>query len=480
MDSETIIEDFIFVEDFGWILNNKTVLSTRIEVKAEEFFLNVENLFENKELRNSFLFKCGLVFLGLSIVVVAPQAGVACTMLRKNPKFTETTLVEFVEPIKEVVKKTRTLSGVRRRLGRGDNAFNEELMLKIFKEEVLRVDLFKTTVLKKLGTEVTFDFLSTSQHLRPGNSFYCNNLYKVTGGFTPPWSPIAAVDQIVRILNFFSPKRSRKDIQKEKLDLFSSNFANSSNGANGANGLTFLPAIITICFFLFKKEKMKRIFSRVLENVGLAEKETLYSRRSKRLMRLFDVSKPYIYVILSGVTIIVIFRNKDHLFKTIINPVNLAFDFMGKMLGEYNFLVGTILGNANRVNESATERLNKYADDNARLVVSLQAEKLALEAEKMNLTIISSEELGMRKLADFHMMNCEKQLAGTSYELKVTKERLRKLDGTGIVVPLAKERENFFGGLVKRLQGPNTGDEKIGNEKMGNEINLVHIDMNDF
>jgi hypothetical protein len=149
--------------------DTKTELSEIIELKAETFFLGLEDLVENKEVRNKF-FSYVLIlgsFCGVALLFL-PKNAVAETILRKKAKFVETTVVErgaelvggLAEPVKEVLKSKRS-SLVKHRLGPGPKGpekliseeFSKELILKVFNEKLVNQEEFSTELILKVFTE---------------------------------------------------------------------------------------------------------------------------------------------------------------------------------------------------------------------------------------------------------------------------------------------------------------------------------------
>lgn len=444
-------EDFVYVDDIGWVPNTKTELCEIIEAKAETIFLSVENLLENKEFMNNF-FRCALVFCGVAILIV-PKNAAAQTMLREKSKFVETTLLELVEPVKEIVQTTKDslvkkpLVGVRHRLGGPklpiQEKFREELVLKIFNDELLKpevVKLLKPEVIKNsikeyVSKPMVWEPIGISKPLviavskieenKPGlivslfsgsfalgmnllfrNVFVFRILCVPMGwNWVPlPWGTRSVVKGFSVLKKLYLVNKSKTENTKsedtnekflsemlnliekpgqEKTKIKKSNPVSPLSKVIYSNGIIRLLIVMIGAFYL--RLNKKEDFSKLLVKVGVVKSTKITSL--EMLRKFVDPSKPSLYIAIGSTTcVIYVYLNREKLFFQSGSIFSLAFGFMEKQMNSSLKIMGDSSLFVQNLTLNSLKKLDAVSENKTEEIVVLKTKIDTLETEVKMLT----------------------------------------------------------------------------------------------
>lgn len=436
-------EDFVYVDDIGWVPNTKTELCEIIEAKAETVFLSVENLLENKEFMNNF-FRCALVFCGVAILVV-PKNAAAQTMLREKSKFVETTLLELVEPVKEVVQTTKgslvkkPLVGVRHRLGGPklpiQEKFSQELVLKIFNDELLKPEVIKNSIKEYVSKPMVWEPMGISKPLviavsnieekKPGLivsffsgsfAFGMNLLFRnvfvfrilcvpMGWNWVPlPWGTRSVVKGFSVLKKLYLVNKSKTENTKsedtndkflsemlnliekpgqEKTKIKKSNPLSPLSKGVYSNGIIRILIVMIGAFYL--RLNKKEDFSKLLVKVGVVKSTKMTSFEIFR--KFIDPSKPSLYIAIGSTTcVIYIYLNREKLFFQSGSIFSLAFGFMEKQMNSSLKIMGDSSLFVQNLTLNSLKKLDIVSENKTEEIIILKTKIDGLETEVKTLT----------------------------------------------------------------------------------------------
>ena len=460
-------QDFIYVDDIGWVPNTKTELCQTIETKAETLFLSVENLLENKEFINNF-FRYALIFCGVAVLIVPKNAG-AQTMLRKKSKFVETTLLEFVEPVKQVVQ-TKKGSLVRHRLGGVklpiQENFHKELVLKIFNDELLKPEVIKNNIIAKRMVVEPIGFskplviaVSNIQKKDPnlivslfstslafGVNTLLQNIHVLKILCLPPafnWIPLPwGTRSVVKGFSalqklYLANKSKTENIKTEDTnDKFLSDMLNfiekpeqtktkikKSNSLAKVlysnNIIKFLVVLIGAFYLRLNKSED---FSNLLVKVGVIKPTNLTMLTNltsyQRLRKFMDPSKPSFYIAIGSTTcVIYVYINREKLFSQSTSMFSLAFSFMEKQLNSSLKMMSDSSLFIQNLTLNSLKKLDDVAEQKSQEIVGLKTKVVVLETEIKTLTEKHHETDKALSVTQNTLGNCRNTLSDMEFGL---------------------------------------------------------------
>ena len=422
-------KDFVYVDDIGWVPNTKTELCQIIETKAEILFLSVENLVENKEFINN-LFKYALIFCGVA-VLIAPKNAAAQTMLRKKSKFVETTLLEFVEPVKQVVQIKKS-SLVKHRLGGVklpiQEKFNQELVLKIFNDELLKPEVIKNNIKEYVSKPMVWEPMGISRPLplvvtvsnnkdpnliislfSSSFAFGVNTLLQNIRVFQilciPNWIPLpwgarslAKGFSVLKEL-YISNKKTESTENKDTNDKFLSDMLNliekpdqkkpKIKGSNTLSKVIYSNSIIKLLVVVigafYLRLNRKEDISNLLMKVGVVKPIKLTSYEVFR--KFVDPSKPSIYIAIGSTTcVIYVYLNREKLFFQSSSIFSLAFGFMEKQMNSSLKIMGDSSLFVQNLTLNSLKKLDTVSENKTEEIIALKTKVGTLETEVKTLT----------------------------------------------------------------------------------------------
>lgn len=434
-------------EDFGWKIK---VSNTHAEELNNSLFIFLEE---------NLVFLAGS-FLFAACLCSSPAA--ATELLKKRPSVVQTiTSISDVSSRVPVVLNPVVLNSVkklgkRRRLGAYAETFYGGLLIRVFESENAARD---KNVLRSFET-LNFD-LKSAKFQNSNINYYS----RISGGALPSFS---ILQNGLKFVNYYFSRNSEKrNSKKENFDFsgFTGQRERERERSNISKRERFysvplsdmLPIGIVVCFILLKKDKLQTILTKFFEKVGLLERETESEKRFLRLKQLFVKNKYSIFVILiSFIIVISVLKNKSLLR---INPISLAFDFLGNIFGEYSRLVSLTLGASNRRTDEAINRLNTIAENDHALVQQLQHDKLSM-VRKLGI------EEQLRRTVEIDNLQCmqnnldaQKIIGNLEFKLKQQKEFLEGLDSLSGKQQIAPRQQGLFGNLVNRIKGSEKENE---------------------
>lgn len=417
-----------------------------------------------EELNNSlFIFlEENLVFLAFSFLFAAclcSSPAAATELLKKRPSVVQT--ITSISDVPVVLNSVKNL-GKRRRLGTYGETFYGGLLIRVFESENA---VREKNVLRYFET-LNFD-LKNAKFQNSNINYYS----RISGGALPSFSIFQSGLKFVNY--YFSRNSEKRNSKKENFDFsgFTGQREREKERSNISKGQRFysvplsdmLPIGIVVCFILLKKDKLQTILTKFFEKVGLLERETESEKRFLRLKQFFMENKYSIFIILISLLIVISVLKNKSLLK--LNPISLAFEFIGNVFGEYSRLVSLALGASNRRTDEAISRLNTIAENDHLLVQQLQNEKLLLVRK------LSIEEM-TRRSQEGDILQCkqnsldaQKVIGNLEFKVKQQKEMIENLDNFSVRQQIAP-KPGLFGTFVNRIKG---------NEK--DEIDMRYIDM---
>lgn len=438
-------------EDFGWKIK---VSNTHAEELNNSLFIFLEE---------NLVFLAGS-FLFAACLCSSPAA--ATELLKKRPSVVQTiTSISDVSSSVPVVLNSVKKLGRRRRLGTYAETFYGGLLIRVFESENAARD---KDMLRYFET-LNFD-LKSAKFQNSNINYYS----RISGGALPSFS---ILQNGLKFVNYYFSRNSEKrNSKKENFDFSGFTGQRERERSNISKGERFysvplsdmLPIGIVVCFILLKKDKLQTILTKFFEKVGLLERETESEKRFLRLKQLFVENKYSIFVILiSFVIVISVLKNKSLLR---INPISLAFDFLGNIFGEYSRLVSLALGASNRRTDEAINRLNTIAENDHALVQQLQHDRLSmfrkLGIEEQLRRTVEGDNLQCMQ----NNLDAQKIIGNLEFKLKQQKEFLEGLDSLSGKQQIVPRQQGLFGNLVNRIKG----------SEKENEYEMKYLDFTDY
>ena len=436
-------------EDFGWKIK---VSNTHAEKLNSSLFIFLEENLVFLAITASFLFA--------SYLCISPAAA-STELLKTRPSVVETiTSISETSLSLPVVAKSAKSLGKRRRLGTFAETFYGAVLVGVFESENA---VREKNVLRYFET-LNFD-LKNAKFQNSNINYYS----RIRGGNLPSFSILQNGFKFVNY--YFSRNAEKRNLKKENFDFSGFTAPRERKRSNISKGERFysvpvfdiFPIGVLICFILFKKDKLQNILTSCFERMGLLEKETPSEKKLLRLKKFFMENRYSLAVILIFLVIIILVLKNKSLLK--LNPISLAFDFIGSLFSEYSRLVSMTIGMSNTRTEEAVNKLNRIADDNQMLVQQLHQDKLLLVRK------LSIEEM-TRRSQDVDILQCkqnsldaQKLIGNLEFKVKQQKEIIEGLDNFSGRQQIAP-KPGLFGTFVNRI----TGNEK-------DEIDSRYIDM---
>lgn len=451
-------DDFIFMEELGFYVENKnTNTSLLIEIKAENFFLNLENILENKKFKSN-LFKSAFFFFGI-IILLNPQNAIAQTILRekiKNPRIIETTIETcFKEPLELIKIKNKTAEVVKHRLGNGENKlFNQELLLKIFHEEHLtkiNIPVKKLRIKREVFVELIeihkplIVKIPTIKKNIPGSSFFSGNftfginvlaqnlkvfqILCLPGWLPVPWGTRTAIKGLSAVKNLYLARTKIKTKNEESNDNFLSEMfkvlekpqiqKSKTTPISAPLGLPLGNSILQILVLLlgafYLRLNKKDGLSQLLVKVGVSK--PIKPTFSETIFSFFNPKSTSFYIILGSTTLIVyVYWNRETLLKS--NSIfGLAFGFMEKQMNQSLKLMADSSVFVQNLTVRSLKKLDDVSENRAEEIVSLKTkiETMEIDAKKL----VEKHHLADKSLeiTQNSLNNCRLALTETEFHL---------------------------------------------------------------
>lgn len=454
--------NFIFMEDLGFYVEDRnTPTSLLIEIQAENFFFNLENILENKKFKNN-LFKYAFLFFGI-VILSNPQNVFAQTILRekiKNSKVIETTIENsFIEPINQV--KQKTISGIKHRLGHGElinsKLFNQELILKVFNEENLTKIIIPVKNIR-IKKEVFVELIEIHKPLIvkipvienkvPGSSFFSGSfvfginvlaqnlkifqILCIPQWLPLPWGTRAAIKGISAVKNFYIAKKEKTKTKTkneenndnflaemfkvlEKPEIQKSKNVSSPIGLPLVIGNNMLQILVLLLGAFYLRLNKKDHLSKLLVKVGVSKpiKPTFY----ETIFSFLNPKTASFYVILGSTGFIIyIYWNRETFLKS--NSIfSLAFGFMEKQMNLSLKLMADSSLFVQNLTMKSLKKLDDVSEIRAEEIVFLKTKIEALETDAK--LLVEKHHIADKSLSitQNSLNNCRLTLSETEFNL---------------------------------------------------------------